>query len=331
MSSARRSRDRRPGGRGQADTGQSPGCSRCPDRRRRVEPDPDHGRVQRLGHARPVPGLGRRSLQPAQARQAVRPPRLRARQGVEQDAPPRQRRQRRRDRRDEDARHRLDRHRRRIAATTGGHRNGRTPGIAKGHRVWRRRTRGQVPKAAQNEEQRTRAWFDQHGWRLPSVRAPRGVAGARRREDLVIELIDEGADRRRIDRPKRRQPRTAASTRPPQRRQAGQVPPQHLEAEEHVLGAMMLAPGAIVAVRDVLDAERFLPRVPRKIYRAALALFDRGEPVDAITLTDELEQRGDLDGSAAASASTSSPRSSQPQRTPSTTPRSSTGTPPSAA
>src|SRR6476661_8540163 len=65
------------------------------------------------------------------------------------------------------------------------------------------------------------------------------------------------------------------------------VPPQNLEAEESVLGAMMLSPGAIGAVSEALDAA--------DIYRAALALYSKGEPVDAITLVDELEERGELE------------------------------------
>src|SRR3954471_15679586 len=73
------------------------------------------------------------------------------------------------------------------------------------------------------------------------------------------------------------------------------VPPQNLEAEESVLGAMMLSPGAIGAVSEVLDASDFYRESHAKIYRAALALYAKGEPVDAITLVDELEERGDLD------------------------------------
>ena len=73
------------------------------------------------------------------------------------------------------------------------------------------------------------------------------------------------------------------------------VPPQNLDAEESVLGAMMLSPGAIGAVSEVLDAGAFYRESHAKIYRAALALFARGEPVDAITVADELEERGELE------------------------------------
>src|SRR5436305_8808018 len=73
------------------------------------------------------------------------------------------------------------------------------------------------------------------------------------------------------------------------------VPPQNLEAEESVLGAMMLSPGAIGAVSEIVDAGDFYRESHAKIYRSALALYAKGEPVDAITLTDQLEERGELD------------------------------------
>jgi replicative DNA helicase len=75
---------------------------------------------------------------------------------------------------------------------------------------------------------------------------------------------------------------------------AAPVPPQNLDAEESVLGAMMLSPGAIGAVSEILDAADFYRESHGKIYRAGLGLYARGEPVDAITLVDELEERGEL-------------------------------------
>src|SRR5947209_13420045 len=74
------------------------------------------------------------------------------------------------------------------------------------------------------------------------------------------------------------------------------IPPQNLDAEESVLGAMMLSPGAIGAVSEVLSAGDFYRESHAKVYRSALALYGKGEPVDAITLVDELERRGELDG-----------------------------------
>jgi replicative DNA helicase len=73
------------------------------------------------------------------------------------------------------------------------------------------------------------------------------------------------------------------------------VPPQNLDAEESVLGAMMLSSGAIGAVSEILDAGDFYRESHAKIYRASLGLYAKGEPVDAITLVDELEERGELE------------------------------------
>ena len=76
-----------------------------------------------------------------------------------------------------------------------------------------------------------------------------------------------------------------------------QVPPQNLDAEESALGAMMLSTGAIAAVSEVLSADgrEFYRESHAKVYRAALALYAKGEPVDAITLVDELDERGELE------------------------------------
>src|ERR687898_57429 len=73
------------------------------------------------------------------------------------------------------------------------------------------------------------------------------------------------------------------------------IPPQNLDAEESVLGSMMLSPGAIGAVSEILDAGDFYRESHAKIYRAALSLYARGEPVDAITLVDVLEERSELE------------------------------------
>ena len=79
--------------------------------------------------------------------------------------------------------------------------------------------------------------------------------------------------------------------------QQATVPPQNLDAEESVLGAMMLSSGAIAAVSEVLSADgrEFYRESHAKVFRAALALYAKGEPVDAITLVDQLDERGELE------------------------------------
>jgi replicative DNA helicase len=74
-----------------------------------------------------------------------------------------------------------------------------------------------------------------------------------------------------------------------------EVPPQNLEAEEAVLGAMLLSETAIGAVTEILDANDFYRGSHGTIYRTCLALWAKGEPVDAITLANELEERGELE------------------------------------
>jgi len=73
------------------------------------------------------------------------------------------------------------------------------------------------------------------------------------------------------------------------------VPPQNLEAAESVLGAMLLSPVAVGTVSEILDASDFYRESHAKMYRAALSLWSKGEPVDAITLVDELDERAELD------------------------------------
>jgi replicative DNA helicase len=74
------------------------------------------------------------------------------------------------------------------------------------------------------------------------------------------------------------------------------VPPQNLEAEESVLGAMLLSPTAVGTVSEILDASDFYRDSHAKVFLAALGLWAKGEPVDAITLANELDERGHLEG-----------------------------------
>jgi replicative DNA helicase len=72
------------------------------------------------------------------------------------------------------------------------------------------------------------------------------------------------------------------------------IPPQNLDAEESVLGAMMLSPAAIEAVSEVIDAGDFYRESHARVYLAAIELYQHGQPVDAITIADKLDERGEL-------------------------------------
>jgi replicative DNA helicase len=72
------------------------------------------------------------------------------------------------------------------------------------------------------------------------------------------------------------------------------LPPQDVTAEKSVLGSMMLSKDAISDVSDMLRASDFYRPAHEMIYDAIADLFGRGEPVDAITVADELTKRGQL-------------------------------------
>ena len=75
----------------------------------------------------------------------------------------------------------------------------------------------------------------------------------------------------------------------------GRVPPQAVDVEEAVIGAMLLEKDAIAKAIEILDDTAFYKPAHQSIYRAMMALFERSEPVDLITLTEELRRRGDLE------------------------------------
>lgn len=73
------------------------------------------------------------------------------------------------------------------------------------------------------------------------------------------------------------------------------VPPQSLEAEMAVLGSMLIDNDSIGKVVEVLDAEDFYRTAHRKIFAAATILYEKNDPVDIITLSEELKRQKILD------------------------------------
>jgi replicative DNA helicase len=72
------------------------------------------------------------------------------------------------------------------------------------------------------------------------------------------------------------------------------TPPQDLEAERSVLGAMMISAQAIADVQDELEPGDFYRPQHETIYAAIASLDGRRQRVDAITVADELRRTGDL-------------------------------------
>ncbi len=75
----------------------------------------------------------------------------------------------------------------------------------------------------------------------------------------------------------------------------GKVQPQALPLEEAVLGALMLDKDALPIVLDILQADSFYSDAHQLIYKAILGLFDKSQPVDLLTVTEELKKNGELE------------------------------------
>ncbi len=73
------------------------------------------------------------------------------------------------------------------------------------------------------------------------------------------------------------------------------VPPQALEVEKSVLGAMLLDREAVGIAIESIDERIFYREAHRKIYLAMVTLFEKNEPIDVITLSDELKKRDELE------------------------------------
>ena len=71
-------------------------------------------------------------------------------------------------------------------------------------------------------------------------------------------------------------------------------PPQDLTAEQSVLGGMLLSKDAIADVVEVLRPDDFYRPAHQTVYECILDLYGRGEPADAVTVSAELQRRGDL-------------------------------------
>jgi replicative DNA helicase len=80
------------------------------------------------------------------------------------------------------------------------------------------------------------------------------------------------------------------------------IPPQNLEAEISVLGAVLQDPGALLKAMEVLRPADFYKEVHRKIFGACMDLFERSEPVDLVTVANELMRRRQFEEIGGASA-----------------------------
>ena len=79
------------------------------------------------------------------------------------------------------------------------------------------------------------------------------------------------------------------------------LPPQSIEAEESLLSAILVDNNTLLDVVEILSAADFYRSAHQKIFAAIMDLFDRGEPVDLVTLANNLKEKGHLDAIGGAS------------------------------
>ena len=75
----------------------------------------------------------------------------------------------------------------------------------------------------------------------------------------------------------------------------GKLPPQALDLEESVLGALMLEKEALTNIIDILKPENFYKDAHKEIYQAIIDLFNNSQPIDLLTVTNQLKKNGTLD------------------------------------
>src|SRR5258705_13871338 len=73
------------------------------------------------------------------------------------------------------------------------------------------------------------------------------------------------------------------------------LPPQSLEAEQSVLGAILIDRDAVIEVAEFLRPADFYRQANARIYTAVLELFERREPIDIVTVAETLERREELE------------------------------------
>ena len=73
------------------------------------------------------------------------------------------------------------------------------------------------------------------------------------------------------------------------------IPPQNVEAEEGVLGALLIDKNAIIRVADLLQASDFYKPVHSTIFKTILRLYEKSQPIDILTCTNALKEDGQLE------------------------------------
>ncbi len=75
----------------------------------------------------------------------------------------------------------------------------------------------------------------------------------------------------------------------------GRMPPQAIDLEEAVLGAIMIERDAVIAVLDILKPESFYTEAHQKIYKTIVKISMEEKPIDILTVTEQLRKEGELE------------------------------------
>jgi len=75
----------------------------------------------------------------------------------------------------------------------------------------------------------------------------------------------------------------------------GRIPPQNIEAEQSVLGCLMLDKDSIIKVADILKPDDFYKGIHSNIYYIMLELYEKNEPIDLLSLTNRLKEKKQLE------------------------------------
>ncbi len=81
----------------------------------------------------------------------------------------------------------------------------------------------------------------------------------------------------------------------PRKNQTEKIPPQNIEAEQSLLGCLMLDKNAIIKVADFVHAEDFYKGIHGQIFQAMIDLYQKIEPIDLLSVTNRLKEKGSLD------------------------------------
>jgi replicative DNA helicase len=73
------------------------------------------------------------------------------------------------------------------------------------------------------------------------------------------------------------------------------LPPQNLEAEAALLGSLLIDKEAIIKIADIVKPDDFYKDTHKIIYEAMLEIYDRNEPIDILSVSNRLEEKGQLD------------------------------------